>query len=374
MTRTTASGCWPTAVQEQLLRAALFDGASAVAAWDAWQRSSGHPRIDEGSVRLLPLVYRNLARLEVSGPLMADLKGIHRRSWYRNQVLFREVGRVLTMLKGAGIETLLLKGVPLALTCYPDEGSRPMADADVLVRPADLKAAVDVVGRVGWRPVPEPLAWPAEPRNAWTFFDAGDRQLDLHWRVFRVGAAPDDDLWDASQAIDVAGVAARALSPSDLLLHILAHGVVWNPVPSIRWVADAALVVRARGAAIDWDRLGAEAERRRLVPTVERGLRYLVEQMEVPVPASALARFSHRRFTRRERVALWAQMQPGVAAGALRVWFDYVEYERSAGRRPGPLRFGEYLRAFWQIEPGRGLPAMVADRIRHRAREPTGGR
>ncbi|MCC7009824.1 MAG: nucleotidyltransferase family protein [Acidobacteria bacterium] len=366
MARTTRSACWPTAEQDALLRAALLDGDDARAAWRTWERTAGFPEIDEGSVRLLPLVYRNLTRLGVSSPLTAELKGVHRRSWYKNQVLFEEVARVLSALHGAGILTVLLKGVPLALTCYPDEACRPMADVDVLVRPTDTGPALRVLRAAGWQPSTDPPAWPAEPRNAWTFVDREARQLDLHWRVFRVGYASDDELWAAAEALEVRGVRTLALCPTDQLLHVIAHGIVWNPVPSIRWIADATLLVRARGPAIDWDRLLAEGQRRGLLLTLERGLRYLADRTQVPVPTAVLDRLGARPSGRRERAALWAQMQPGVTAGMLRIWFDYTAYERGRGAHAGPLRFLRYLSAFWKAESPRSVPAMILDRIRHR--------
>lgn len=368
MASTRLGGCWPTPVQELLLGAALADGDAARTAFAAWAASAGYPNVDEGSVRLLPLLYRNVARLGLSSPLVDELKGVHRRSWYKNQVLFQEATRVLASLHQAGIETLLLKGVPLALQCYPDEASRPMADVDILVKPTDVVPAVDVLRRGGWVPTPEPEAWPAEPRNAWTFIDRQAREIDLHWRVFRVGYSLDEDLWDGSERLIVKGEQTRALCPADQLLHVVAHGLVWNPVPAIRWVADATLLVRARGAAIDWARVAAQAEARRVVPAVSLGLRYLADRFEVPVPAEVLARLEAHQMSRGERLGLWAQMSPGIVAGAIRLGADYLAYERGAGAKPGPVRFWRYLRAFWRAEGGRSVPAMIADRVRHRAR------
>lgn len=369
MTPTSRLGCWPTAAQEALLRAALVDGAAAVDAWVTWQRLTATGRLDEGSLRLIPLLHRTLPRLGVSSPRLAEFAAVHRRSWFANQILFHEVAGVLAACRDGGIQTLLLKGVPLAIGAYPDEASRPMGDADLLVRPVDLVRAVALLRQRGWRPVPEPVAFPAEPRNAWTFANAAGREIDLHWRVFRAGCHADDDLWAAAVPLEVRGVETRALCPSDALLHVIAHGVVWNPVPSIRWAADAALIIRAAGPALEWNQLVSRAEARDLVPTLSLGLAYLASRLDVVVPASVIARLEARPLTRRERLIRWSEMQPGVVSGAARVWFDYVRYEGGLGHRPGPVRFVNYLKAFWQIDPGRGVLSMAADRIRHRVRE-----
>jgi hypothetical protein len=83
--------CWPTAEQDQLLRAALLTGEASRAAWDAWQVSVDITRIDEGSARLLPLLSRHAARLAMAPPLASRLRDRYRNSWSHNQVLFRRV-------------------------------------------------------------------------------------------------------------------------------------------------------------------------------------------------------------------------------------------------------------------------------------------
>ena len=62
------SGCWPSLQQLLLLRAALWQGAAALAAWSEWADSADLDRIDNGSQRLLPLVYANLHALGLEHP------------------------------------------------------------------------------------------------------------------------------------------------------------------------------------------------------------------------------------------------------------------------------------------------------------------
>jgi len=76
-----------------LLQAALGQGPEAATAWERWERENGLDRPDEGSYRLLPLVYRNLSRRGFSGPRWNILRGIHRNAWSKNQLLFHQVRR-----------------------------------------------------------------------------------------------------------------------------------------------------------------------------------------------------------------------------------------------------------------------------------------
>ncbi len=144
-------GCWPTIDQERLLRAATFDRTEALDAWRRWLASVDVENVDAGSFRLLPLLYRNLSRYQVNDPLMAQLKGVHRQSWYRNQLLFRRTAAILRALNDDGIATLILKGIPLSLLYYKDDAVRPMADADILVRVAAGPRVVELLQQHGWR-------------------------------------------------------------------------------------------------------------------------------------------------------------------------------------------------------------------------------
>jgi hypothetical protein len=359
-------GCWPTAGQQLLLRAALLDGADGRAAWDAWAPAADFQRLDDGSVRLLPLLYANVSRWGLDGPLLAALKGVHRRSWYRSQVLFREAGRLVSTLQAEGLEPVLLKGVPLALLYYPDVAARPMGDVDLLVHPADTARAVEVFAREGWHPAHSPRAWPAEPRKSWAFSNANGREVDLHWRVFRSGRIPDDDIRARAMPMTIGETAAHTLAAGDQLLHVIAHGVVWNPVPSIRWVADAALIVRRAGASIDWDQVCREAARRRLLPTLGAALMYLRTQVQTPIPIAVVERIARMRPPLLERLSFWSNTQPGVVGGAVRTWFDYAHYAADGGEPVGLPGFWRYLSGIWQTSGDAPLPARIVERVRHR--------
>jgi hypothetical protein len=60
------------------------------------------------------------------------------------------VDRLLTAFAAAGITIVLLKGVALAHRIYPSPELRPMVDIDVLIDPAQAKAAVEVASELGY--------------------------------------------------------------------------------------------------------------------------------------------------------------------------------------------------------------------------------
>jgi hypothetical protein len=369
--RAIGTGCWPTAAQTLLLRAALGREAERVVAWNAWQSSADIEHLDSGSFRLLPLVYHSLTRLGVASPLLTRLKGVHRQSWFANQLLFQRVAGVLEALEQAQVPALVLKGVALTALWYRDEAVRPMADADVLVKHTDIVAARDILRRLGWRPRLEAPEWPPRFCASWPFADVQARELDLHWHVFPecLSDDADDDFWMAAVPLNVRGVAVAALSPADQLLHVLMHGLRWNPVPSIRWVADALTILDQVGTAFDWPRLVAQAEVRSFVPIVEVGLRYLHEAFGASIPPAVLHRLQARPLGWNERFERWSRLHAGIAAGAGCLWFGYLRAIKRTGGRPGPAGFLGYVRSYWAVDGGWRLPIAIAGKVarRHQA-------
>ena len=82
----------------------------------------------------------------------------------RAAILERGLWRVLDALRGRGVESAVLKGMHTAWAYFPDPGTRPSSDIDVLVAPGDFAGAEAALAGLGFRrgaTVPEP------PRSEW---------------------------------------------------------------------------------------------------------------------------------------------------------------------------------------------------------------
>ena len=135
---------WPNGSQELLLRAALCPEDEAIAAWGQWRQRNDlvETHLDQGSFRLLPLVYRRLQDLGHEDAWGARLKGIYRHAWSFNQSLFHEASRLIEQLRWRRIDALILKGAALSVLYYRNAAVRPMADVDVLVPGAQVREAL----------------------------------------------------------------------------------------------------------------------------------------------------------------------------------------------------------------------------------------
>jgi len=368
-------GARPRPEHERLLRAALLPGEAGRDAYRAWRARTRLDALDGPSLRLLPLLARNLRELGLRDPDEGRLHGYRRHAWTTNQLLFHRAGEVLRGLAAAGIDALVLKGAGLAIRHYADPGLRPMGDVDILVPLARARAAMDVLRALGLRALarfPERLV---EVLHATPFAFTVDREagpgVDLHWHSLWDGCRPgaDDDFWAAAVPVRIGGVETRTLAPADMLLHVCVHGTAWSASPSVRWVADALTVLRAPGGALDWDRLVAGALARRLALRVRVALGYLRERFDAPVPGEALARLRSARVSSAERIEHWARTRP------MRGLTSLVAYWLLHGRRAAPAGlwrrmagFPRFLQHAWDIERLRDLPFHVAYRAARRVR------
>src|SRR5574341_21229 len=96
----------------------------------------------------------------------------------RAAILERGLARVLDALQDRGIEAAVLKGMHTAWGYFPDPGTRPCSDIDILVEPRDFAGACDALAGMGFR---QGRAVAEPPRSEWIPPDAAEvpRSLEI---------------------------------------------------------------------------------------------------------------------------------------------------------------------------------------------------
>ena len=291
-----------TPSQLLLLRAALLEGPEAVQAAEAWFASGrteagpGFIRLEQGSRRLLPLVYRNVKEA-LPAELRDTLRRVFLQYWADNQKLFRRMEERLTWFQANGIPTMALKGVALSVLHYRDKGTRPMADFDILV-PEDLaRHVIGMLQRDGWS---ADAYFSRAPQNKYfyrhihgtlvTHPDHG--AFDLHWHVLHAATFPgaDSAFWDDSVPLSLNTIATRALNPTDQLLHACVHGFTVTEVAPIRWIADAITILRT--SQMDWNRMVKLARHLRVNIPMAATLRFLQDTFPTSIPGDVLVQLA----------------------------------------------------------------------------------
>jgi hypothetical protein len=359
---------WPTPAQERLLKAALDQGDSAREHFYAWRDMIDIAAdFDRGSFRLLPLLYANLSRLNVEDSLMGRLKGTYRRAWCEAQTRFEQACNVLTMLNEHGIDTMVIKGIPLSLTYYASETLRPMADIDVVVPHRQAAEAVRLIDKAGWARGPWSPDDNLDYHHAMQFFWPAGGELDVHWHFLTEcrSAAANEQFWTASEPLDVKGVKTRQLGHTDMFIHTVIHGIRWNPEPPIRWIADAAMILRRTDREIDWDRLLAFSDREKLNYRMRLGLTYLAEHMNLPIPATVLDTLAARPNSWIERLENSVALRDTdhlYRNPLLKNWVIFVNYCRFQ-QATNPWQFVEgfthFLRVKWELGGRSEIPGVI---------------
>jgi Uncharacterised nucleotidyltransferase len=359
-------GFFATSEQELLLQAALLEGTDAIKAWERWKSNidfEGH--MDQGSFRLLPLLYKNLQHHEVRDPLMNRLKGVYRLAWYENQKLFYDMSEILCYLHDAGIKTMILKGAALTLLYYKNYGVRPMGDVDILVPTSQASLAIDLLKRAGWIPTTTSVEGDLSYRHAMQFKDQSGKEFDLHWHILFESCREDsdNDFWEGAVPIAMCGVLTAALNPADTLLHVVIHGVRSNSVPPIRWIADAMAVINSSDLGIDWRRLIQQAKKHRVGLRLKKGLNYLSDKFQARIPNSVMAEINDIPISPIERFEYRYIMnsQENALLGGFPLYIaEYLRLTNGTGLLPSVIEFPKFL----QYRSGRNLPQLLFRLVR----------
>ncbi|MEE9386222.1 MAG: nucleotidyltransferase family protein [Nannocystaceae bacterium] len=275
---------WPDPATHALLQACLHADARAVDGWRAYCRSSADLKhIDEKNFRLLPLAWDNLQQRLQDDPRLRVAKGVYRRTWFWNQLLLRDMDRVVALLQDASIDVMLLKGAALIRRYYRSPALRPLGDIDILVRYEQAPQAADCLVRSGWRPSKAATIKAQRPFYHAAEFTRGQTRIDLHWNALFALRTPrgSDVFWE--RATPLAGTTrttAYTLARTDELFHTCLHGArlsrnaySWEPFPAVRWVVDAAQLIRH--GDVDWTRIEDLAQRFRATLQLRDAFGYL---------------------------------------------------------------------------------------------------
>jgi Uncharacterised nucleotidyltransferase len=364
----------PDRAQRLLLVAALGEGAPAIAAWEQWSHLVPLNDVDPASQRLIPLLARNLRRAGIDHPDLGRMRGIHRYWWSRNQILLRKLPAVLDMFRRERIDTMLLKGVPLALGYYDDVGLRPMADFDVMVRTEHADRAVALLHREGWL-INEPVRVFRRDGLVDTFARPGvgfvapapdTTECDIHWHMLHdcCWDGADDEFWARAQQQEWQGESFLVPQATDLLFHVIVHGAAYNKIAPIRWIADAAQILRTAAVQIDWDRFIALAVRRRLTVVVGEALGQLAELVGVHAPLAVEARlgeigasWAERREYRRRLV------DTDYRYTIVGRWCELSRQYGEHGLLGRIARIPEFMQQIWSVDNKVELPVTLAFRI-----------
>jgi len=355
-----------------LLRAALLPGPEGRAAGSAWLAQVDLERLGRASGRLLPLLYDRLKRDGVDHPLMPMLKGVKRKAWYRNSMLFHRASEAIRALGQAGIDVMLIKGAAMTIEYYRDWGLRTMDDVDVLVHHNDASATIQLLRSRGWKslePWFERKGYSSLTRkyeHAMHFPHSSGQDLDLHWNLLysSIGPDRDDDFWSASRGATFDGLPVRILDPADQLLHILVHGAAWDTISPIRWIPDAVMLLRTT-SNLDWERFKFQARKRKLTLQIGGALEYLQSSFCDLLPSDLLDEVHRIPVSRLEKFEYNGILKPvtGVVELTFKNLIHYWRISEGMSLWKSARSFPDFLCCHWRVDRKWQLPAALCKKL-----------
>lgn len=364
-TRTGLVGSfWPSAQQELLLRAALLDEERSVQAWRSLEPTMDIQRLERGSVVLLPLLYEKLQERGSTEAFVPRLKGVYRQVWYRNQLGLDALQDLLSSLRDAGVETVVLGEGALITRYYRRPGVRPLDRPSVLVRPERAAAALDALAQSGWDVSPRGSGRSRQVERAL----AQRRQACAVYRRVLTELESSTDsggarFWDAARATEVRGVPTSTLDTTHEFLWTCVAGARTGSASRVQWIADAFTILQVAGSEINWSKLVAEAVTVRTTPRLRDALVYLKAALDAPIPEAALRELETTPSTRRERFAHRIAGHGGTLLGNLPAAVaGHVVATRDEGLLRAALTLPRALRREWGLDHVGQLPAAAARR------------
>ena len=271
--------------------------------------------------RLSPALF-SLLRSSADAPpaVLSALERAYLANAARSLFIRDVTGRVVAALGAADVPALLLKGVALVATVYPDPARREMLDIDLLVPDDRLAAASDALAALGYRPARPGDNQPGDRRaGAAAGADSrlrvaphhdealvGEEQVvavELHRHIAIAGEGRRFDIsgfWERARTMPETKLPVP--SPEDLLLHVAFHFTRNRLGGSARrrgtggalaQIADIDRIVAAE--QVDWDALGATAQDYGLGARVFLGL-FAARELGVAIPADVLTRLQPAGF------------------------------------------------------------------------------
>lgn len=203
-----------------------------------------YDRLEEGSKRLLPLVYSNFKRLRIDDEIVNQFAGYHRYTTFKNRMLKNELDGILHQLSKGGHHYYVRKGLVYLELFYGDYGARPTSDIDIVINHKDVTKLLssrtfdEWVSDTNWK-----LNRIEHSLEHAITLKKGRFELDLHWRF---GHHPIPKVWHKEIISSVRkrnGI--ETLSNEFHLIDTLTHGYRYNDtVRPIRWISDAVQILR----------------------------------------------------------------------------------------------------------------------------------
>lgn len=206
---------------------------------------------------LSALLYYSIKNTGLSDSLPPEFVSGLARHYYNNASfnLFAQekLNEVLAAFETAGIDTIVLKGLSLMDTVYPNIAVRPITDIDLLIEESDFPRAKNKLNELGYA---------CEEYCREDFYN-GEIAIDIHSSILnsvrvksrhKTCEIDNAELWRDSGSIALSGRKVRVLSPEDQLISLCLHLFYHHGLKRLIWFVDICALLNAYENVFDWAR------------------------------------------------------------------------------------------------------------------------
>jgi len=228
---------------------------------------------------VMPLFYQALKGMEslpISKSHLLQFQHLNRLNGLHNVSQFKELLRVLNLLRADRIKAIAFKGPVLAISAYGNVALRQFNDLDVLVKLEDFWKAMAVLTANGYQSdrsrISESAMFARNLQVSLQYCDSEatllnrhfqpsllhsnlERSLDLHWgiqprRVWNVGRFA--LLWQHQKVVTLMGQSVQTFSPEAMLVMLCVSVARETGKRSLKQICDIAQIIRAH-PELDWE-------------------------------------------------------------------------------------------------------------------------
>ncbi len=356
--RRLSSTFWPSGREQLLLLTALAEPDRAVEAWQELRRDFDLQTAEDLAFAALPLVFHRLHAGGVDDPDLARLKGIYRSTWAKNTLLVERLRATTDAFAAAEVPMLVVGSIGAALRYYDLLGLRPTGELDLLVREDDVTRAVRILGSAGWSTRGGTRRGRAAPLAL--FDEAGALCLlrsslaaDFAAETGEPGETP---FWDAAVVLEANGTPVPVLSPTDDLLATVVTGARVNPIRSVQWIVDAAMILRDE-EQIDSERLSGIAVERGQGLRLRDALEYLRQLLGSDLLPAVRESLGLRKPSARERLTYACTSRSVPALGSLpQALGEHLGATAGRSGWAAVAALPAFFRARWDVDHAWQLP------------------
>lgn len=223
--------------------------------WQAWMALAKVQRV---TALLWHRLRQKNAAVLLPDAVLTELKAALRRTALQNLRRYGELQQLLKAAQAQHIPVVLLKGIYLADTVYENQGLREMNDVDLLVPIDALQQTALILSSLGYEPFQsfDLNVILKTFHHLPPFSRQGGANFEIHWNLLdpdEPGYVSPEGFLQRAVPVQVAGCAALALSPEDLLLHLCYHTSFHHHFAfGLRPSCDIAMVIEHFGQRLDW--------------------------------------------------------------------------------------------------------------------------